>query len=96
MNFNLDEIGVEKIDILKQMEVLNERMRAIAVEGMAEEKIKAYDCGVKNTMAVLESLIGKEDKLLYQKHGEEFCDIARYIRLSDAISEIGGGAVVDK
>lgn len=96
MSKNIDElivkIQVEQIDILKEMEVLNKRMRDAALEGCAsEEKIKAYDIGVKNTMSALESLIthaeGEKDRLIYQKYGEQF-DIVRYRLLKDVLKEL--------
>lgn len=95
----LDELKIEKIDILKEMEVLNERTRKSVIENTSEEKIKAYDCGVKNTMNCLRSLItheldGEKDRLIYQKYGEQ-CDLVRYEKPSEILKELGVEAVVD-
>lgn len=89
---NIEDIIVEKVDILKEMEVLNGRMREKAIENSTEERIKAYDCGVKNTMECLKSLITHEtgeekDRLIYQKYGKQ-SDVVRFVRLSDALKEM--------
>lgn len=90
---SIDDIKVEKIDILKEMEILNARMRKVAVKNSAEEKIKAYDCGVENTMECLKSLIthetdGEKDRLIYQKYGEQ-SEIVRYEKFSEILRELG-------
>lgn len=48
---NINNASIEKIDILGKMEILNARMRESAIKKITdEEKIKAYDTGVLNTM----------------------------------------------
>lgn len=94
-----EEMKVEKIDILKEMEVLNARMRELAVKDSTEEKIKAYDCGVKNTMVCLESLIthetdGKKNRLIYQEYGE-VSNVVQYRKLSEVLKKLGVEAVQD-
>lgn len=90
---------VEKIDILKEMEILNARMREVAVKDSTEEKIRSYDIGVENTMNCLKSLIthesdGEKDRLIYQKYGAQ-CGIITYWPLEEALKELGVEAVVD-
>lgn len=93
---NIDELYlkviVEQIDILAEMEVLNERMRnAVIKDTTPEEKIRAYDMGVKNTMVALESLIthseGEKDRLIYQKYREQ-SDLIRYRTLEQCLNEM--------
>lgn len=93
---NIDELYlkviVEQIDILAEMEVLNERMRNAVIKGTTpEEKIRAYDMGVKNTMAALEFLIthseGEKDRLIYQKYREQI-DLVRYRTLGQCLNEM--------
>lgn len=87
------DIVVEEIDILKTMEMLNERMRDSVSKKLTEEQMKSYDIGVKNTMNCLESLItdqedGEKNRLIYQKYqkyGEEVCV---YKKLSDVLKEL--------
>ena len=75
------------------MEILNQKMRDVAVkETSLENLIKGYDCGVKNTMSALKSLIthsidGEKDRLIYQKYGER-SNIVCYELLSDALKEL--------
>lgn len=94
-----ENVIVEKIDILKEMEILNARMREAAIKDSTEEKIKAYDIGVENTMNCLKSLIthesdGEKDRLIYQKYGEQ-CDVVTYWPLKEVLKELGVEAVVD-
>lgn len=97
---NLDEILVERMDILSEMELLNKRCREFVkavIKGTESEKeIEAYDLGVKNTMSMLAGLIeshdGETDKLIYQKYGlKNNSGIVFHMRLSDAINELYGG-----
>lgn len=94
-----ENVIVEKIDILKEMEVLNERMREVAVKDSTEEKIKAYDVGVENTMNCLKSLIthesdGEKDRLIYQKYGAQ-CGIVTYWPLEEVLKDLGVEVVSD-
>lgn len=88
---DISKVMVEKIDILAEMEVLNRKMReAVIKDTVPEEKIKAYDIGVKNTMSALESLIThseEKDRLIYQKYGEQ-SGLVKFILLSDVIKEL--------
>ena len=92
---NFETIQIEKIDILSEMEVLNKRCRDMSVKGTeSEHEIKAYDLGVKNTMAMLSSLINlneeNENRLIFQKYGEQ-SDLVRYVHLSEVLKELYGG-----
>lgn len=96
---DIKKVIVEKMDILKEMEVLNARMREVAIKGSTEEKIKAYDIGVENTMNCLKSLItheldGEKDRLIYQKYGAK-CGIVTYWPLEEVLKDLGVEAVVD-
>lgn len=94
-NANIDElylkVMVQKVDILKHMEVINKRMREFAIKDSTDDKIKAYDIGVKNTMSALEALITNEklegDRLIYQKYGEHSNGI-RFMTLPDVLEEL--------
>lgn len=94
---NLDEILVERMDILSEMELLNKRCREAVIKGTEPEKeIEAYDLGVKNTMSMLSGLIDlhddKADRLIFQKYGlKNECGIVFRMRLSDVINELYGG-----
>lgn len=98
---DITQISVEKIDIFKEMEFYNAKMREVAVKNSTEEKIKAYDYGVKNTMEVLKMLFlndGKPtSKLIYQNSNEPLNKMAHCVRLSEVLTElqecgqIGGG-----
>lgn len=95
----INDVIVEKMDILKEMEVLNERVREVVVKNSTEEKIKAYDIGVENTMNCLKSLIvhesdGEKDRLIYQKYGAQ-CDIVTYWPLEEVLKELGVEVVED-
>lgn len=93
---NIDELYlkviVEQVDILAEMKVLNERMRNAEIKDTTPEaEIRAYDMGVKNTMAALESLIthseGEKDRLIYQKYGEQ-SDVVRFRTLEQCLKEM--------
>lgn len=86
------KVIVEQIDILAEMEVWNKKMRdAVINDATPEEKVAAYDIGVKNTMSALESLItnseGEIDRLIYQKYGEQ-SDIVRFRTLGQCLKEM--------
>lgn len=92
---NINNTAIEKIDILGKMEILNTRMRESVIKNIVdEEKVKAYDIGVKNTMECLKSLIthkdGKKNRLIYQKYEEQSDDFVQYVQLSDALNELFG------
>lgn len=96
---NTENVIVEKMDILKEIEILNARMREVSVKGSTEEKIKAYDIGVENTMNCLKSLIthesdGEKDRLIYQKYGAQ-CGVVTYWPLEEVLKDLGVEAVVD-
>lgn len=96
---NHENVIIEKIDILKEMEILNARMRELAIKDSTEEKIKSYDIGVENTMNCLKSLIthesdGEKDRLIYQKYGTQ-CGIVTYWTLEEVLKDLGVEAVVD-
>lgn len=96
---SIKDVIVEKMDILKEMEVLNARMREAAVKDSTEEKIKAYDIGVENTMNCLMSLIthesdGEKDRLIYQKYGAQ-CGIVTYWPLEEVLKELGVEVMAD-
>lgn len=85
------DVIVEEIDILKTMEMLNNRVRESVFEKLSEETMKIYDIGVKNTMSCLKSLItaqhdGKKNRLIYQKYGEP-TEVHTYRKLSDVLKE---------
>lgn len=93
---NIDELFlkviVEQIDILAEMEVLNKRMRNVAIKDTTPEaEIRAYDVGVRNTMSALESLITHSeveiDRLIYQKYGEQ-SDVVRFRTLEQCLKEM--------
>lgn len=93
MSVDISKIMVEKVDILKEMKILNQKMRDVVVkETSLENLIKGYDWGVKNTMSALKSLIthsidGEKDRLIYQKYGER-SNVVWYELLSDALKEL--------
>lgn len=93
MSIDISKVMVERVDILKEMQILNEKMRDTAInKATPENLIKGYDWGVKNTMAALDSLIthsadGEKDRLIYQKYGER-SDMVCYELLSDALKEL--------
>lgn len=96
---NVKNVIAEKIDILKEMEILNARMREVAIKDSTEEKIKSYDIGVENTMNCLKSLIthesdGEKDRLIYQKYGAK-CGIVTYWPLEEVLKDLDVEAVVD-
>lgn len=96
---NTENVIVEKMDILKEMEILNARMREVAVKDSTEEKIKAYDIGVENTMNCLKSLIthesdGEKDRLIYQKYGAQ-CGVATYWPLEEVLKDLGVEVMAD-
>lgn len=93
------DIVVEEIDILKTMEILNERMRDSVSKNLTEEQMKIYDIGIKNAMNCLESLItdqkgGEKNRLIYQKYGES-TEVCKFRKLSDVLKEAENRAVVD-
>lgn len=95
----IKNVFVERIDILKTMEMLNARMREVAIKDSTEEKIKAYDIGVENTMNCLKSLIthesdGEKDRLIYQKYGAK-CGIVTFWPFEEALKELGIEVVAD-
>lgn len=88
----LRDVIVEEIDILKTMEVLNEKLRNSASQNLTEKQMKVYDTGVKNTMNCLEMLIthqqdGEKNRLIYQKYGEA-TEVCEYRKLSDILKEV--------
>lgn len=100
---NIDElllkVIVEKVDILEEMKVLNERMRnAVIKDSTSKEEANAYDIGVKNTMSALESLIahseGEKDRLIYQKYGEQSVAV-QYITLDQALKDMKENGVLE-
>lgn len=96
---NTENVIVEKMDILKEMEILNARMREVAVKDSTEEKIKAYDIGVENTMNCLKSLIthesdGEKDRLIYQKYGAQ-CGVVTYWPLEEVLKDLGVEVMAD-
>lgn len=89
---DISKVMVEQVDILSEMEVLNKRMKEVAVNNVISvEEIKVYDIGVENTMSALKSLIthseGEKDRLIYQKYGKQ-SDLVKYRLLFDAIKEL--------
>ena len=95
----IKNVFVERIDILKTMEMLNARMRDLVSKNLTEEQMKIYDIGTKNTMNCLEYLItdqrdGEKNRLIYQKYGEP-TEIRKFRRLSDVLKEAENRAVVD-
>ena len=90
---DISKVMVERIDILQEMEIFNQRMRDVVVKDTTPENlITAYDMGVKNTMSALESLIthsadGEKDRLIYQRYGEQ-SNVVRYMLLTDALKEL--------
>lgn len=100
MGFDISEVMVERIDILKEMEILNQKMRSVVVNKTNPENlIEGYDWGVKNTMSALESLVthsadGERDRLIYQKYGER-SDVVWYELLSDVLKELKSSGQLD-
>lgn len=90
---DISKVMVERVDILKEMETLNQKMRSAVInETTSENLVKGYDWGVKNTMDSLESLIthsvdGEKDRLIYQKYGEQ-SNVVWYELLSDTLKEL--------
>ncbi len=84
------DVVVEEIDILKTMEMLNEKMRKSVSENLNEEQMKAYDIGIQNTMNCLESLIthqdGEKNRLIYQKYGDP-TQVCYFRKLSEILKE---------
>lgn len=93
---SFDKITIEMLDILKEMDALNKKIRDVALEGSESEKeIRAYDIGVKNTMSALKSLIADPDgsytdRLIFQREMEQ-SPMRRFMLLSTALSELYGG-----
>jgi len=81
---------VEEIDILKTMEMLNEKMRKSVSKNLNEEQMKTYNIGVQNTMNCLRSLIthqdGEKNRLIYQKYGEP-TQVCYFRKLSEILKE---------
>lgn len=100
MSVDISEVMVERIDILEEMKILNEKMRNSAITGKTtKEQISAYDVGVENTMLALKSLIthsddGEKDRLIYQKYGER-TDVIWYELLSDVLKELKSSGQLD-
>ena len=87
------KITVQYLNIMEEMKKFNEKMREISIKDSTEEKIKVYDCGVKNTMKVLGMLLKQEDgrpSLIYNKTDAETSEIVRYTNLSTVIKELLG------
>lgn len=99
IKMDISKVMVEKMDILGQAEYYNKKMRDEAIKGASEEKIKAYDCGVKNTMEVLKMLIthsgdGEKDRIIYQKYGE-VSNVVQKRRLSHVLNELEETGQID-
>lgn len=92
---NIENISVRRMDILKEMELYNKRIRENISKHLNYEEIKNYDLGVERTMNVLEMLVsakGEETgRLIYQKYGEETHEVEMYVRLSDVLEEMHYG-----
>lgn len=92
---NIENISVRKMDILKEMELYNKRIRENVSKHLNSNELKKYDLGVKNAMNVLEMLINAKDEeigsLIYQKHGEETHELEMYVRLSEVLEEMYHG-----
>lgn len=92
---NIENIPVRRMDILKEMELYNKRIRDNVSKNFNSDEIKSYDLGVKNAMNVLEMLVsakGKETgRLIYQKYGEETHEVEEYARLSEVLEEMYHG-----
>ena len=75
---------------MAEMEKYNTKMREIAIAGSTEEKIAAYDIGVKNTMSNLEMLLDtlRGTPLIYDKKDADTPDVVRYTNLSTVIMEL--------
>lgn len=85
---DISKVIVERTDILEEMKVLNKRTRdAVIKETDSEEKAKAYDIGVENTMAMLEMAIGESDRIIYHKNGA-YREVRFYQPLTDALKEL--------
>lgn len=90
---NIENIPVRKLNIFKEMEFYNKKVRESVAENLNDKKMKIYDIGVKNAMSVLKMLIGAKDEkeienLIYQKHGEEAHEVEEYARLSEVLTEV--------
>ena len=90
---NIENVPVRKMDILKEMELYNKKIREHVVKKLNDNCVKAYDLGIKNAMSVLEMLVSAKDEkeigsLIYQKHGEKTHEVEEYVKLSEVLAEV--------